>query len=57
MPSAGGQVPTETVAPASAKRLGDGEAEPAVVGDACDESPLAGEIDGKHVRGVRVMQK
>ena len=28
------------------ERLGDGEAEPAVVGDACDESPLAGEIDG-----------
>ena len=45
MPSAGGQVPTQTRRARLGERLGDGEAEPAVVGDARDERALAREID------------
>ena len=48
MSSAGGQVPTQTRGAGLGQRLGDREAEAAVIGDAGDERPLAGEIDGEH---------
>ena len=48
MPSAGGQVPTHTLAPASASALAMAKPKPAVVGDARDERALALEIDAEH---------
>ena len=48
MPSAGGQVPTHDGRAGFGERLGDGEAEAAVVGDAGDERALSAEIDGEH---------
>ena len=48
MPSAGGHVPTQTLAPRLGEGLGDGEPEARLVGDARDEGALAREIDGEH---------
>ena len=48
MPSAGGQLPTQMVGAGLGERLGDGEAEAAVVGDAGHEGALAGEVDREH---------
>ena len=45
MPSAGGQEPRQTVAPASASDFGDRESEAAVVRDTRHEGALAAKVD------------
>ena len=50
MLSAGGHVPTHTLAPASASALAIANPKPGVVGHARDERAAAGQIDVEHAR-------
>ena len=54
IPSAGGQLPDADGRAGLGERLGDGEPEAAVVGDAGHERALSGEVDREHAGNPRV---